>query len=69
MTRIRTPLRGRYKIGVLGKGVFAVRVSGLPVLNLGLRELLERGVLIASLTPAHNSAEPNAHAALAEVTS
>ena len=54
---------------VLGKGVFAVRVSGLPVLNLGLRELLERGVLIASLTPAHNSAEPNAHAALAEVTS
>ena len=53
----------------LGKGVFAVRVSGLPVLNLGLRELLERGVLISSVTPAHGSAEPNAYPMMAEVTS
>jgi ABC-2 type transport system ATP-binding protein len=53
----------------LGKGVFAVRVSGLAVLNLGLRELLERGVLIASVAPAHTAAEPNAYSAMVEVTS
>ena len=53
----------------LGKGVFAVRVSGLTVLNHGLRELLERGVLIASVAPAHTAAEPNAYAPMAQVTS
>ncbi len=53
----------------LGKGVFAVRVSGLTVLNFGLRELLERGVLIASVAPAHTAVEPNAYAPMARVTS
>jgi ABC-2 type transport system ATP-binding protein len=54
---------------VIGKGVFAVRVSGLAVLNMGLRELLERGVLIASVAPAHTPVEPNARSLMAPVTS
>jgi ABC-type Na+ transport system ATPase subunit NatA len=37
----------------IGRGVFAVRVAGLGPLNMGLRELLERGVLVSSVTPAH----------------
>jgi ABC-2 type transport system ATP-binding protein len=37
----------------LGRGTYAVRVTGLGPLNMGLRELLERGVLIASVAPAH----------------
>ena len=41
----------------LGRGTYAVRVMGLGPLNLGLRELLERGVLIASVAPAHASVE------------
>jgi len=53
----------------LGKGVFAVRVSGLAVLNLGLRELLERGALIASLAPANARVEPNALPPMAEAAS
>jgi hypothetical protein len=53
----------------LGKGVFAVRVSGLAVLNRGLRELLERGALIASLAPVTTGAEPNALSPLAEAAS
>ena len=53
----------------LGKGVFAVRVSGLAVLNLGLRELLERGALIASLAPANARVEPNALSPMAEAAS
>jgi ABC-type sugar transport system ATPase subunit len=53
----------------LGKGVFAVRVSGLTALNLGLRELLERGVLIASVSPAHAATEPNAFSSMVEATS
>jgi ABC-type multidrug transport system ATPase subunit len=36
----------------LGRGTYAVRVMGLGPLNMGLRELLERGVLIASVAPA-----------------
>jgi hypothetical protein len=44
-------------------------VSGLTVLNYGLRELLERGVLIASVAPAHTAAEPNAYSPMAQVTS
>ena len=36
----------------LGRGTYAVRVTGLGPLNFGLRELLERGVLIASMAPA-----------------
>ena len=41
----------------LGRGTYAVRVSGLGLLNMGLRELLERGALLASVTPAHASVE------------
>jgi len=52
----------------LGKGVFAVRVRGLAILNVGLRELLERGVLIASVAPAHTAAEPNAYSPMAQAT-
>lgn len=37
----------------LGKATYAVRVMGLGPLNMGLRELLERGVLLASVAPAH----------------
>lgn len=44
----------------LGRSAFAVRVSGLGPLNLGLRELLERGALISAVTPAHSPAEPHA---------
>jgi ABC-type multidrug transport system ATPase subunit len=51
------------------KGGLRVRVSGLTVLNHGLRELLERGVLIASVAPAHVGAEPNAYSPMAQVTS
>ena len=52
----------------LGKGTFAVRVSGLAALNRGLRDLLERGALIGSVAPAH-TAEPNAFPLLADVVS
>jgi ABC-type multidrug transport system ATPase subunit len=52
----------------LGKGTFAVRVSGLAALNRGLRDLLERGALIGSVAPAH-AAEPNAFPLLADVVS
>ena len=41
----------------LGKATFAVRVMGLGPLNMGLRELLERGVLLASVAPAHMPVE------------
>jgi ABC-2 type transport system ATP-binding protein len=49
----------------LGKGAFAIRVGGLAPLNRGLKDLLERGALIASVAPAHSD-EPNAFQALAE---
>jgi len=41
----------------VGRGTYAVRVSGLGPLNLGLRELLERGALLASVSPAYWPAE------------
>jgi ABC-type multidrug transport system ATPase subunit len=44
----------------LGRGTYAVRVMGLGPLNLGLRELLERGVLLASVAPAHVPVEAQA---------
>jgi hypothetical protein len=37
----------------LGRSTYAVRVSGFTTLNRGLRALLERGALLASVTPAH----------------
>lgn len=37
----------------LGRSTYAVRVSGFTTLNRGLREPLERGALLASVTPAH----------------
>jgi ABC-type multidrug transport system ATPase subunit len=44
----------------LGRTTFAVRVAGLGPLNLGLRELLERGVLIRSVAPARTTVEAHA---------
>lgn len=43
----------------VGRGTFAVRVADLATLNRGLRELLERGVLLASVAPADATAEPH----------
>jgi ABC-2 type transport system ATP-binding protein len=40
----------------LGKGTYAVRAT-LPALNRGLRELIDRGALVAAVTPAHAGAE------------
>jgi len=41
----------------VGRGTYAVRVSGLGPLNMGLRELLERGALLASVAPANVSVD------------
>ena len=41
----------------LGRSTYAVRVSGLGPLNMGLRELLERGALLASVAPANVSVD------------
>jgi|SRR5688572_28973041 len=46
----------------LGKATYAVRVTGLGPLNMGLRELLERGVWLASVAPAHVPVETHAFA-------
>ena len=52
----------------LGRSTYAVRVT-LPLLNRGLRDLLERGALLASVTPAHASAEARATPVLNEAIS
>jgi ABC-2 type transport system ATP-binding protein len=52
----------------LGRATYAVRVMGLGPLNMGLRELLERGVLLASVAPAHVPVETQPFA-LNEVSS
>lgn len=51
----------------IGRSTFAVRVTGLGQLNRGLRELLERGALLASVVPAHAPGEAHVFAATHEV--
>lgn len=51
----------------LGRSTYAVRVSGFTALNRGLRDLLDRGALLAAVTPAHATADASALAALSEV--
>jgi ABC-type multidrug transport system ATPase subunit len=53
----------------LGRSTYAVRVSGFAPLNRGLRELLERGALLASVTPAHAPADAGALVPMTEVLS
>lgn len=53
----------------LGRSTYAVRVTGFSALNRGLRELLDRGVLLASVTPAHAAVDERALAVLNEVGS
>ena len=53
----------------LGRSTYAVRVSGFPALNGGLRDLLDRGALLAAVTPAHATADTSALAAVSEVVS
>jgi hypothetical protein len=43
----------------LGRSTYAVRVTGFAALNRGLRDLLERGALLASVTPAHAAVDAN----------
>jgi ABC-2 type transport system ATP-binding protein len=52
----------------LGRGTYAVRAT-LPALNRGLRDLLDRGVLLAAVTPAHAAAEVNVVESLDQVVS
>ena len=42
----------------LGRGMYSVRVS-VVTLNRGLRELLDRGVLLTSMTPVNATIEPS----------
>ncbi len=51
----------------LGRSTYAVRVSGFGALNHGLRELLGRGALLASVTPAHATVDAGVLAVLNEV--
>jgi len=51
----------------LGRSTYAVRVSGFSALNRGLRDLLDRGALLASVMPAHASADATASATMSEV--
>ncbi len=44
----------------LGRSTYAVRVSGFAALNRGLRELLDRGALLASVMPAHAAVDASA---------
>ena len=44
----------------LGRSTYAVRVIGFAALNRGLRVLLDRGALLASVTPAHAAIDANA---------
>ncbi|HUQ83249.1 MAG TPA: ABC transporter ATP-binding protein [Gemmatimonadaceae bacterium] len=50
----------------LGRGAYSVRVS-VVALNRGLRELLDRGVLLTSVAPVNATIEPSAAAVLDEV--
>ena len=52
----------------LGRGTYAVRVT-LAALNRGLRDLLDRGALLAAVTPAHAAAEVTVVQTLDEVVS
>jgi len=52
----------------LGRGAYAVRVT-LAALNRGLRDLLDRGALLAAVTPAHAAAEVTVVQTLDEVVS
>jgi ABC-2 type transport system ATP-binding protein len=52
----------------LGRSTYAVRVSGFAALNRGLRDLLDRGALLAAVTPANATADANALTAMSEVT-
>jgi len=52
----------------LGRGTYAVRAT-LAALNRGLRDLLDRGALLAAVTPAHVGAEVNVVQTLDEVVS
>jgi ABC-2 type transport system ATP-binding protein len=50
----------------LGRGTYSVRVS-VVALNRGLRELLERGVLLTSVAPVNATIEPGAAPVMNEV--
>jgi len=50
----------------LGRATYAVRTT-LPALNRGLRELLDRGALLAAMTPASASADASVVPVLDEV--
>jgi ABC-type multidrug transport system ATPase subunit len=52
----------------LGRSTYAVRVTGFAALNHGLRDLLDRGALLAAVTPAHAGADTTAPSAVTEVT-
>ena len=52
----------------LGRSTYAVRVSGFTALNHGLRDLLDRGALIASVIPANVTADATAFAAMGEAS-
>jgi len=44
----------------LGRSTYAVRVSGFAALNRGLRDLLDRGALLAAVTPAYEAVDASA---------
>jgi len=44
----------------LGRSTYAVRVTGFAALNRGLRDLLDRGALLAAVTPAHEAVDASA---------
>lgn len=50
----------------LGRSTYAIRVSGFAALNRGLRELLDRGALLASVAPAASAPDPSALAVMTE---
>ena len=52
----------------LGRSTYAVRVTGFAALNRGLRDLLDRGALLAAVTSAHEAVDASA-LALNEVES
>ena len=53
----------------LGRSTYAVRVAGFTALNRGLRELLERGALLASVSPAHASVDATGLGLISETVS
>jgi len=50
----------------LGRGTYAVRAT-VPALNRGLRDLLDRGVLLTSIAPVGATIEPSGAETLDEV--